>query len=348
MRDLFNYNLPKIEFKRDKPIKIFEAFAGIGCQRMALNRIVGEDNVISLGISEIDEFALRSYKAIHGDLHNYGDITKIKGEDLPKEIDIFTWSFPCQDLSISGKQEGLKNTRSGLGFEVIRILKEMNKEYRPKVLLMENVPPLITNTKFRDGWETMKKEIEDLGYTNYIYILNSKDYGVAQRRKRVFMVSLLGNKFYQFPKPIELNKSIKDYLEKDVDEWFYLSQKSGERDLKQKLADHYIDKGLIEEYNIINHSFSMNRKNSEKVDATNGIMITLTTRPDTLGVAESHTGRLRIRKLTPRETWRFMGIEDEYFDRASKVNSNAQLYKQAGNGIVVDVLEHIFNNMFEE
>ena len=106
MRDLFNYNLPKIEFKRDKPIKIFEAFAGIGCQRMALNRIVGEDNVISLGISEIDEFALRGYKAIHGDLHNYGDITKIKGEDLPKEIDIFTWSFPCQDLSISGNGQG--------------------------------------------------------------------------------------------------------------------------------------------------------------------------------------------------------------------------------------------------
>ena len=137
--------------------------------------------------------------------------------------DIFTWSFPCTDLSKAGKQKGLSGTRSGLGPEVIRLL-EATKD-KPKVLLMENVPDLLS-PKFRDGWQEIYNEIESLGYTNYVEVLNAKNYGVAQNRDRVFMVSILGEYAYEFPKPIELTKRLKDYLEDEVDEKYYLSDKT--------------------------------------------------------------------------------------------------------------------------
>ena len=102
-------------------VKLFEAFSGIGCQRMAFERANIDYEVV--GISEIDKYALKSYEVMHGDCPNFGSITEIKGQDLP-QIDVFTWSFPCTDLSKAGKQKGLTNTRSGLVYEVLRILQE--------------------------------------------------------------------------------------------------------------------------------------------------------------------------------------------------------------------------------
>lgn len=445
--DLFDIMYPPFKFSTDKPIKLFEAFAGIGCQRMALNKLVGKDKVESVGISEIDQFALNSYEAIHGDLKNYGDIAKISGGGLP-EIDILTWSFPCQDLSVAGKLGGLKNTRSGLGFQVVRILSEMKK--KPKVLIMENVTNLLSY-RFKRGWNILYNEIEKLGYTNYVETLNAKDYGVAQNRDRVFMVSILGKYTYTYPKKIRLKKKLKDYLEANVDDKYYLSDKqiakiqnsgfmqeksrihnpngiigtllardykdpkcvdlsliipeatkqgyafaqdgdgvyinrphqkrgvvqkgmiqtiktSGadvgvvvkdNRNLKEKLADDLIKSGIVKGGEVINHSYTTSKNRPDLkdfIETDSGIMPTLTTRPDTLGVVVVDAGgdigvvvnekeRLRIRKLTPRETWRLMGISDECYEKAAAVNSNAQLYKQAGNGIVVDVLYHILKQL---
>ena len=193
------FELTKERFKfTHKPIKLFEAFAGIGTQAMALKRL-GIDYE-TVGISEIDKYAIQSYNAIHGKTKNYGDISKIKGKDLP-HIDIFTWSFPCTDLSKAGKQKGLENTRSGLGYEVIRIINEM--PIKPQVLLMENVPDLLSQ-KFKLGWHDMFQEIENMGYSNYVEVLNAKNYGVAQNRDRVFMISVLGDWYYEFPKKIKL------------------------------------------------------------------------------------------------------------------------------------------------
>ena len=122
-------------YKLPKKVKLFEAFAGIGCQHMAFNRLGIEVEVV--GISEIDKYAIASYNAIHGQTKNWGSICDIKGADLP-EIDVFTWSFPCTDLSKAGKQNGLQGgTRSGLVYEVLRILHEATN--KPKVLIMENV-----------------------------------------------------------------------------------------------------------------------------------------------------------------------------------------------------------------
>ena len=159
-------------FLPPKP-KLFEAFAGIGCQRLAFKRLGIQVEMV--GISEIDKYAIQSYTAMHGETKNFGSITDIKGQDLP-QIDVFTWSFPCTDLSKAGKQKGLNDTRSGLGYQVLRIVSEM--AIKPTVLVMENVPDLLSD-KFKEGWREMYHEIENMGYTNYVEVLNAKNYGVA-------------------------------------------------------------------------------------------------------------------------------------------------------------------------
>ena len=200
--------------------KLFEAFSGIGCQLMAFKRLGIE--VESIGFSEIDKYAIQSYRAIHGDIKNWGSITDIQGADLP-QIDVFTYSFPCTDLSKAGKQKGLTDTRSGLVYEVLRILHELDEVGRkPQVLIMENVVDLV-QSKFIKQFQEIQVELEQLGYTNYTQTLNAKNYGVAQNRDRVFMVSILGDYYYEFPQTIQLEKRLKDYLENEVASNYYLS-----------------------------------------------------------------------------------------------------------------------------
>ena len=200
-------------------LKVIEAFAGVGSQRMALRNLGIEHEVV--GIFEIDKFALKSYEAIHGECPNLGDISKIKVEDIP-DHDLFTYSFPCQDLSIAGKQKGMIRgvTRSGLLYECERIIKHC----KPKYLLLENVKNLV-GKKNKPQFDEWLKFLEDLGYTNYWKVLNAKDYGVPQNRERVFVVSILGDhKPYTFPQPIKLNRVIKDVLEDTVDEKYYMNK----------------------------------------------------------------------------------------------------------------------------
>ena len=200
-------------------IKVFEAFAGYGSQRMALENIGVEHEVV--GISEFDRFAVASYEAIHGEVNNLGDITKIKVEDVP-DHDLFTYSFPCQDISLAGKGLGFergKSTRSGLLWECERIIKAK----KPKYLLMENVKNLVSK-KFMPGFQEWIDLLESIGYKNYWEVLNSKHYGIPQNRERVFMVSILGeHEHYTFPKPVELKKRLKDVLEEKVEEKYYLN-----------------------------------------------------------------------------------------------------------------------------
>jgi len=214
-------------------IRLFEAFAGIGCQKMALDLLHQDPDLVdfeveTIGISEIDKFAIKSYNAMHGETKCFGDITKIHGIDVP-QVDIMTYSFPCTDLSRAGKMSGMsKETRSGLVYEILRILKELRSLNRlPKVLIMENVVDLV-QTKFIKEFQDIQYEIECFGYTNYVSVINARDQGVAQNRARVFMVSILGDYYYEFPSPIPLKKRLKDYLEPVVPDKYYLSQKSVE------------------------------------------------------------------------------------------------------------------------
>ena len=444
-------------------LKVFEAFAGYGSQRMALRNLGIEHEVVA--ISEFDKYADASYQAIHGETWNMGDITKIDVNDVP-EHDLFTYSFPCQDISVAGKGKGFSKdsgTRSGLLWESERIIKAK----KPKYLLMENVKNLISE-KFMPGFAEWILVLEELGYSNYYEVLNAKDFGIPQNRERVFMVSILGeHEPYVFPKPIKLEKRLKDVLEDEVDEKYYLdneraqqlvatitdvkdiepeirqvgnttpnpkrenpqtgrtydtdglaptlnTMQGGNRQpqiiepkiaalegipIKNNTDQGYLiakegdgvdlayptsntrrgrvqksmaqtlttddSKGVVEltakerfgrmgEQAVrtqnklrLPHGETLNPWNEEQ-SSTNGVAPTLTTRPEGFKTAINVTDQYRIRKLTPLECFRLMVVTDEDFYKAQAVNSNTQLYKQAGNSIVVSVLEAIFRNMFLE
>ena len=225
--DLFSFSTPR--FKIDKPIRLIELFAGIGAQAKALERLGVEFE--HWKVVEIDRFAVMSYNAIHGTNFTPQDIKSIHASDLEitdtdRYCYLLTYSFPCQDISLAGKQQGYskeKGTRSGLLWEVERILDECTE--LPQILLMENVPNVIGKKNLPDFIEWRRK-LESLGYTNFAELLNAKNYGIPQNRNRCYMVSLLGNWHYTFPKPIELKLRLKDMLEEKVDEKYYVSDKA--------------------------------------------------------------------------------------------------------------------------
>jgi len=247
---------------------------------------------------------------------------------------------------------------------------------------MENVVDLV-QVKFIEQWKEIQFEIEQMGYTNYTFTMNAKNYGVAQNRDRVFMVSILGKYYYEQPKPILLEKRLKDYLEPNVDQGYYLSDTQITNITKWKSQQNPLENALTNESN---HAPTLLARGSDSLNATmvlikeatvngfykqaldtlanndvkygdsisaynqtvdkSGCSPTITTRPEGKKTAILPiTQDLRIRKLTPRECWRLMGIDDSYFDKASQVVSKSQLYKQAGNGIVVDVFAHILKEL---
>ena len=177
-------------------LRVVELFAGIGAQAQALKNL-GLD--FTSTVCEIDEKAYRSYCAIHGDTPNLGDITKV--EHLP-ECDLLTYSSPCQDISVAGRQRGMEQgsgTRSSLLWEVGRLLSDAKERGRgPDVLLMENVDAIL-NKKNIAEFNRWIEFLTNLGYTSSYKVLNAKDFGVPQNRKRCFMVSSLGGRRFIFP-----------------------------------------------------------------------------------------------------------------------------------------------------
>lgn len=386
-------------------MKIIELFAGIGSQAMALRNIGADYEIV--GISEIDKFAIISYNAIHGETKNFGDITKIK--ELPK-CDLVTLSFPCQSLSISGKQEGIKKgTESGLLLEVKRLLKNEAKNGKlPEWLLMENVKNLVSK-KFMPQFQKWLDFLESIGYETKWEVLNAKDYGVPQNRERVFAVSRIGKNNFEFPRKIELKKFLKDILETgDIPEKYYISKASLKTLTSMQDRNGYVRgkafKGIVEEKadfaytlkasggtrptdnyiiqigNIGNLKKFGGNPQTGRVYNSQGICPALSTMqggnrqpkvvtefPENFSknkynikispVIKTKDGQCLsdlietgyiIRKLTPLECWRVIGFSDEDFEKAKAVGtSDTQLYKQAGNSIVVDVLEGIFKNIIK-
>lgn len=455
--DIFELLYPT--YKITKPIRLIELFAGIGSQAMALRNLCVKFKHHK--VVEFDKYAIASYNAIHGTNFMPTDITKIKTFDLnivnTDQYDyVLTYSFPCQDLSLAGKRKGMEkgsNTRSGLLWEVERILDECTE--LPQILLMENVPQVLGSANAKD-FRSWQLKLEELGYSNYVSLLNAKDYGIPQNRNRCFMVSILGQYNYTFPQPQKLELRLKDVLEKEVDEKYYLSEKQinyfkdHSKECKQKglgfrfkpndgsgiartctahpsglrMDDNFIEvkqlgncmptnkrenpnQGRIYDKDRLSPTLTTmeggNRQpfimepiicasrgrnpddpKSRKVGLPtkqmleikpDGLSNTLTTvQKDNLVIMQAdeiytnvsdnfQRGSLKdvsrtikainhdsgvmlnniaIRKLTPLECWRLMGFNDEDFYRAAKVNSNSQLYKQAGNSIVVNVLVAIF------
>ena len=365
---------------RKNMLRVFEAFAGYGSQRMALRNIGIEFEVV--GISEIDGDVIQSYAAIHSDflekrehidnyvpedkdemisyleeinvpldyktfenkarklrlpklkdmylanklINNYGDIQRIDPATLP-DFDLFTYSFPCQDISVAGFQCGLNEdsgTRSSLLWECCKIIETK----RPKYLMMENVKNLV-GKNHKDNFLKFLDYLESLGYTNNWAILNARDYGIPQNRERVFCISELESKRdFVFPEPIELKFKFEDILEKDVDGKYYL--KNGQvtdKPINQECS-YCLDSNYWKGTTL--QSFLKKHRRQLVTDKIN------------------ESGQYVPRRLTPKETWRLMGVNDEDIDKASQLVSNTSLYKQSGNSIVVQVLEAIFRQWFIE
>lgn len=211
-------------------LTVNELFAGIGAFRKALIRLGIPHEVV--GISEIDKYAIKSYNAIYGETRNYGDISKVEKLNY---ADLWTYGFPCQDISLAGQLKGIVKgeTRSGLLYEVQRLLAQAHSDDAlPKYLIMENVKNLV-GKKFRPDFEGWLEWLDELGYNNYWQVLNAVNYGIPQNRERVFCISIRKDidTGYTFPLPIESDTVLMDKLEpvEDIDEKYFLSSECVKR-----------------------------------------------------------------------------------------------------------------------
>ena len=201
-------------------IRVLELFAGIGACSKALERLGIEHEIVDA--VEIDKFAIKSFNAIHGTNFEPQDITKW---DKDIECDLIMHGSPCQDFSIAGKQAGGdegSGTRSSLMYETLRIVEKL----KPEVVIWENVKNLLSK-KHRHNFDAYLDAMADLGYVNNYQIMNAKNYGIPQNRERLITVSIRKDKYkgYFFPAPMPLEKKLKDFLEDNVDEKYFLSDR---------------------------------------------------------------------------------------------------------------------------
>lgn len=370
--NLFNFEYPVLKLNTDN-VKVGTFFSGIGSPEMAFKRL--KDNGIiknfeSVFYCEIDKYAVKSYCAIHNKTENdnLGDITKINGADLPY-CDIWIGGFPCQDISMAGVRRGFdfnSNTRSSLGWKMIQFLREIKDP--PKVVIFENVAA-ITNVNMRRTLNLFKKDLEDLGYTLYDQVLTALDYGTPQNRERYFLVAIKGNYLYYFPEKIKLKLRLKDLLEKDIDPNLVLSEKVP-FDLQKFVENRNYDKNsklicknlkdrrkryVINLYRFIDGKNHCGRDTSSRYNQTarlwsmNGYCPTLTANSteDTSKMIIYKDNCFFVKKISPLESWRFMGFSDDDFYKAKSIGiSNRQLFKQAGNSIATNVIYYILKNLF--
>ena len=317
--------------------------------------------------------------------HNLVNICETSGADLEiKDVDkytyLMTYSFPCQDLSIQGLSKGMEKgsgTRSGMLWEVERILDEIvnGGGYLPQILLMENVPEVIGSKNIKHFAKWLEK-LEQLGYKNKWEVLNSKDYEIPQTRERCFMVSILGDYYYDFPNKIKLEKKLEDLLEEEVDEKYYLSENFLDSMVKTNFNSYKLEKKLkgsdeiadtiVARFDgapqcvlIKNERYAVVKDVENFVEWRQKVFLesdcrafkkdkvagTLTTNGKGKVLIDSFGDTYIVRKYTPKECFRLMGVKDQDFERIAENQSNASLYHLAGDSIVVDVLKNIFKEM---
>lgn len=306
-----------------KNYKFIDLFAGLGGFRIALESL-GAKCVYS---NEWDKAAQDTYNDNFGIVPE-GDITKVDEKMIP-DHDILCAGFPCQPFSISGKQRGFEDSRGTLFFDVARIVKEK----KPKIVFMENVKNFATHDNGKT-LEVVKNTMCELGYSFFQKVLSADNYGVPQKRERIYMVCFrndLNINEFKYPKPVKLSKHVEDYLlndEKQVEK-LYVSR-----------PDMYINITNDDEYS--NKSIRVGTVNKggqgERIYSTKGIAITLSANGG--GVFAKTGGYLingKVRRLHPRECARIMGYPDTY--KICKKTNEA--YKQFGNSVVIDVLQYI-------
>ncbi|HEL2215775.1 TPA: DNA (cytosine-5-)-methyltransferase [Streptococcus suis] len=383
-------------------MKFLDLFAGIGGFRLGMERAGHE----CVGFCEIDQFARKSYKAIHnteGELE-FHDITRVTDESVRGigRVDVICGGFPCQAFSIAGKRAGFEDTRGTLFFEIARFASIL----RPKYLFLENVTGLLNHDN-GNTFETILRALDELGYDAEWQVFNSKNFGVPQNRERVFIIGHLrgagGRAIFPFgggdkeigslqgqstntitarygeaqgsgsyiiegqqPKIIQRGHGYNQGGEHDTaptltsNSW----QENNLLAIKEATTKGYSEATVGDSINL-SHPNSATRRgrvgkqmaNTLLTGEEQGVVVydfynrnikdevgTLTASGHQGNTKAGTFGRLdgiRIRKLTPRECWRLQGFPDWVFDKAQAVNSNSQLYKQAGNSVTVNVIEAI-------
>ena len=368
--DIMEYNIND----KSTVLKVFEAFSGVGAQHMALRNINKEYEIVAT--SDIDEFAILSYyyvhrknkrliKSVSSDKminylvekgigskqhfkkkdseklieiynasikeNNLGDISRLNSEEIP-DHNLFTYSFPCQDISSVGTRKGLdkdSGTRSSLLWECKKVIE--NK--KPKYLILENVKNL-TIGKNRKNFEAWLEYLESQGYDNYWKIFDAQNYGIPQRRPRVIVVSKLGKSKTDLVKDnIGTKKNIKDIIDKNETKWSIFKPKAE-------------IKGSIKEGECLfldDRDWKMNGVMISKVCSTQ--------RAGRTGLKwiKKQNDKLYERKLNALECCRLMGYDDkDYLNMKNGGISDSIIMKICGNSIVVNVLENVFRNIYEE
>jgi DNA (cytosine-5)-methyltransferase 1 len=331
-------------------LKVFEAFSGVGTQRKALSNKGIPHEVV--GIAEIDEEAVLSYEAIHGKTKNYGDISKLDVNELP-DHDLFTYSFPCQDISLAGKKSGLEEgseTRSSLLWECKKVIEGK----KPKYLLLENVKNLV-GKKNISAFKSWLSYLETQGYTNYTpnekHWNNALDFGIPQNRERVFVFSILGGteEDFKFPQGKGHYPSLETFLEPNdqVDPKYFKSKEALMKIDKWKSFQNPLERIVGRK----GHSPTLTRRGA---GLNHSGQILISTADHNMNIRgrldEVDLESLEIRNVTPREAWRLTGFTDDDFEKARAVHPEKKadkiLYEQVGNAIVIQVLEAIFEEAF--
>ncbi|WP_271397826.1 DNA cytosine methyltransferase [Salinicoccus roseus] len=312
-------------------IKILELFGGIGAPRKALINLGIEHKAIDY--VEIDEKAVRTYNALYDHAHQP---QTVRGYNLMP--DILVHGSPCQDFSRAGKRLGGNDedkTRSSLMWETLKIIENLSV-WKPKFVVWENVKGVLDKDMIHSFSKYLVK-MEKLGYTNSYKVLNAMDFGIPQKRLRVFVVSILGNRTFNFNnlehKPL---RDINEFIESSADDKYTIKSISMLKNIRG--SKHFVPpsetkfKGRIEV--IDTHAWTVTTKQDRNPNS---------------GVIRLSKDSFRV--ITEREAWRLMGFEDRDFEEVAKEHTvrqgakNLTLYQQAGNSIVVDVLEAIFKEL---
>lgn len=295
-------------------MRLLSLFSGIGAFEKALERLGISYDLVNY--CEIDKYASKAFSLIHNipEEKNLKDVREVNTKSI-KDLDLITYGFPCQDISICGLKKGFsengERTRSGLFFEALRIIEGS----RPKIAIAENVKALVGKS-FINEFNIVLGSLSRLGYNNYYSVLNAKDYGIPQNRERVFIISIrqdIDNGF-TFPGGYDLKLHLKDLLEADATLPIYHNIYGGFKETKPRVFWEYSP--------------------------------TIRTAAGGGHIPSVKTNEAKLRKITPIECFRLMGFDDRDVNllRDNGI-SDTQLYKMAGNSIVVNVVYSIFKQL---
>ena len=361
--------LPKVKRK----IKIATLFSGIGAVEQAFERLKIDHDIIFA--CDNNPFVRQSYKANYNitDELFFEDIINLNGKQFREQIDILVGGSPCQSFSSVGKRKGLEDERGNLVFEFIRIVKET----LPNIFIFENVKGLLTVDKGETFQNVIMPRFKKLGYSIFHETLNAKDFGMPQHRERLFVIGFKDKREnYQFPQPFELKLKVKDLLLDNADEKYYLGEKginfvtslkqqkmsstqiNGDIALCQRanqqfnwhgdfitdpyrpVEQKYFLSEAVKKYVLAEGTKNFKSKPKTDLDVARPLLSTMGSM-HRAGVDNYFTYQERIRKLAPRECLRLMGFSDNF----KIVVSDTQMYKQAGNSMVVDVIMHLIKSL---